>query len=124
MKERIKEGYYFTAGLKKNQVVGDNSFNTICKEIAFECGLDNPLRQTAQSLRSEHVCELVNSKENIDEKTIMNSTRHKTTKALNFYKRNSQIQLDKKSRALHGAKMGASGRTQVSFYSFYFIEEL
>ena len=65
-------------------------------EIAHECNFINPERQTAASLRSEHICTLVNAKDAIDSKVLMASSCHKSMDAYNVYKRKSKSQLDKK----------------------------
>ena len=94
----------FTAGLKVQQLVGKNAFTAIMNEIAHDCNFTNPERQTAASLRSEHICTLVNAKDNIDPKTVMASSRHKSIQAHNVYKRKSKNQLDKKTAAFHDEK--------------------
>ena len=101
---RKKAGIMFTAGLEKNQVVGKNYFKDLMRSIAIDCDLDNPDRQTSSSLRSEHICTLMNAQDALDPKTIMASTRHKTIAAHNVYKRNSQVQLDKRTKAFHEEK--------------------
>ena len=73
-------------------------------QIAKECKLTNPKKQKAASLRSEHICTLVNAEDTIDAKTIMASSRHKSEAAHNVYKRKSHIQLDKKTKAFHAEK--------------------
>ena len=64
----------------------------------------NPDRLTAASIRSEHVCTLVNADENIDAKTIMASSRHKSHQVHDVYKRRSKSELDKKTNAFHKEK--------------------
>lgn len=115
LKARKKKGIYFTAGLHKNQLVGKNSFTTIVRKIASDCGLDNPRRQTAASLRSEHIFTLVNADRSIDSTTIMGSSRHKSEAAHRQYKRKSQEQLDRKTEAFHQEKR----RKKVSYF-FHF----
>lgn len=105
----------FTAGLEKNQLVGKNHFKDLVRSIAVDCDLDNPDRQTSASLRSEHICSLMNANDAPDSKTIMTSTRHKTMDAHNVYKRHSQKQLDKRTKAFHEEKRNK----MVSI--FYFI---
>ena len=104
LKKRMKAGITFRAGLAPGQLVGKNAFSTFMNEIAHECKLTNPERQTAASLRSEHICTLVNAKDTIDPKVIMESTRHKSIDAHNCYKRKSKNQLDKKTIAFHEEK--------------------
>jgi hypothetical protein len=115
LKARKKSGIMFTAGLEKNQLVGKNNFKEMMRSIAVDCDLDNPDRQTSASLRSEHICTLMNAEDTLDPKTIMTSTRHKTIAAHNVYKRNSQAQLDKRTKAFHAEKK----KRLVSI--FYFI---
>ena len=94
LKKRRKQGIKFTAGLEKGQVVGKNYFAELMQKIANECKLTNPEKQCAASLRSEHICTLVNAEDTIDAKTIMASSCHKSDAAHNVYKRKSHIQLD------------------------------
>ena len=91
------KGITFRAGLEHNQLVGKNTFSVFMNEIAHECKFINPERQTAASLRSEHICTLVNAKDPIDNKVLMASSRHKSMDAHNVYKRKSKTQLDKKT---------------------------
>ena len=116
LKDRMKKGITFRAGLHQNQLVGKNAFSSFMNEIARECNFINPDRQTAASLRSEHICTLVNAKDTIDSKVLMASTRHKSLDAHNVYKRKSKEQLDKKTIAFHAEK---SKKIVVSFYSIY-----
>ena len=103
LKKRRKKGIKFTAGLEKGQVLGKNYFNELMSQIAKECKLTNPEKQKAASLRSEHICTLVNAKDTIDAKTIIASSRQKTEAAHNVYKHKSHIQLDKK-KVFHAEK--------------------
>ena len=118
LESRRKQGIFFTAGLKDNQLLGKNAFGKIVHQIAIDCGLSNPDRQFAASLRPEHINTLVNAEEVIDPKTIMASTRHKTIDAHNVYKRRSKFQLDKKTKAFHAEKK------RVSLFLFLFYSTL
>lgn len=121
LKKRRKAGIMFTAGLERGQLVGKNAIPLMMNEIAHECHLIHPERQTAASLRSEHICTLVNAKDTIDAKTIMASSRHKSIDAHNVYKRKSKNQLDKKTAAFHEEKkklLIVSNYFYFYFYSF------
>ena len=96
--------------MEKGQVLGKNYFNELMSQIAKECKLTNPEKQKAASLRSEHICTLVNAEDVIDPKTIMASSRHKSEAAHNVYKRNSYIQLDKKNKSVSCRKEKISGK--------------
>ena len=104
LKKRMAQGITFTAGLESGQLIGKTYFPKLMKEIARECGFVNPERQTSASLRSEHICTLVNAEENIDSTVVMRSSRHKSESAHNCYKRKSKEQLDRKSSAFHAEK--------------------
>jgi hypothetical protein len=119
LKKRKKLGITYTAGLSAGQVVGVNSFKLIVNEIAREVGLDNPDRQTSASLRSEHICTLVNAEDTIDSNVVMSSSRHKSDAAHKVYKRNSQAQLDKKTKAFHAEK--TKRPMKVSIFHFYCV---
>jgi hypothetical protein len=97
-------GITFTAGLSVGQVVGINSFGLIVNEIAREVSLGNPDQQTSASLQSEHIYTLVNAEDTIDSNLIMSSSKHKSDAAHKVYKRNSQAQVDKKTKAFHAEK--------------------
>ena len=99
-----KAGIMFTAGLEKKQVIGKYYFKNLMRSIAVDCNLDNPDRQTSSSLRSEHICTLMNASDTLDPKTVMASSCHKMIAAHNVYKRNSQVQLDKRTKAFHEEK--------------------
>ena len=120
LKARRRKGIMYTAGLKPQQLVGKNAIPAIINEIACECDFIHPERQTAASLRSEHICTLVNAKEAIDPKTVMDSSRHKTILAHNVYKRKIKDQLDLKTKAFHEEK---HKKLVVRFLS-YFITSL
>ena len=121
LKKRRVKGIMYTAGLKLQQLVGKNAIPAMMTEIARECDLIDPERQTAASLRSEHICTLVNAKEAIDSKTLMASSRHKSMEAHNVYKRKSKVQLDKKTLAFHEEKKKQLVVSYFYFTFFYFL---
>ena len=73
-------------------------------KMSIECKVTNPQNQKAASLRSEHICTLVNAKDYIDPETIMAIAHHKSKRAHHVYKRKSCYLLDEKIKAFHVGK--------------------
>ena len=116
----MAKGITFTAGLEPNQLIGKTYFPKMMKEIARECGLIHPDRQTSASLRAEHICTLVNAEDTIDSQVVMKSSRHKSEDAHNCYKRKSKNQLDKKTIAFHKEKTKVLlVSLSINFFLFY-----